>query len=137
MNESNKFGHERQGEHAEQLGAEHGGVDYERRDANPRKIMIATVSLLSVVVVLIIGLAELFTMVTENQIKEAVLKPESAPLRELRSKEREILNNYKIIDAAKGVYQIPITRAMDLVAEEAYQNAQKKDSKPAKTNAGN
>lgn len=136
MSESNKFGHERHGEHAEQLGSEHGGVDYERRDANPRKIMIAAVSLFSVVVVLIVGLSELFTMATDAQIKEAVLKPESAPLRDMRSKEQDVLNNYKIIDAAKGVYQIPIARAMDIAAEEAYQSTQIKNSKPAGKKAG-
>ncbi len=132
MSELNKFGHERHGDHPEQLGTEHGGVDYERRDANPRKIIIATVSLLAVVVVMIIFLAELFTMTVEKQVTEAVLKPPSAQLRDIRVKEQEILNNYKVIDAAKGVYQIPIERAMQLVAEEAYRSSQSKDSKPVK-----
>ena len=129
MSESGKFGHERHGEHAEQLGADHGGVDYERRDANPRKIMIATVVLLVVVVGLIIGLSELFIMTVDQQVTEVVLKPVSAQLRDIRVKEQAVLNNYKIIDAAKGVYQIPIDRAMDLVAEEAYQSLQSKESK--------
>lgn len=136
MSESNKFGHERQGEHAEQLGAEHGGVDYERRDANPRKIMIVTVVLLVTVVVLIIGLSELFMMTVDQQVEEVVLKPVSAQLRDIRVKEQEVLNNYKVIDAAKGVYQIPIARAMDLVAEEAYQHSQSKDSKPSEKKTG-
>ena len=136
MSESNKFGHERLGEHSEQLGSEHGGVDYERRDANPRKIMIVTASLFTVVVVLIVGLSELFTMVTDAQIREAVLKPESAPLRDMRSKEQDVLNNYKIIDSVKGVYQIPIARAMDIAAEEAYQSTQIKNSIPAEKKAG-
>lgn len=130
MSESSKFGHERSGDHPEQLGTEHGGVDYERRDANPRKIIIATVSLLAIVVVLIVGLAELFNMTVDEQVTEAVLKPPSVQLIDIMTKEHDVLNNYKVIDAAKGVYQIPIARAMELVAEEA--NSQAKNSKPAK-----
>lgn len=133
MSETDKLGHERHGEHPEQLGAEHGGVDYERRDANPRKIMIATVSLLAVVIVMIIGIAELFMMTVDEQITEAVLKPPSAQLRDIRAKEQEVLNNYKVIDAAKGVYQIPIARAMELAAEEAYQKTQKSKTAEKKT----
>lgn len=136
MSESNKSEHERHAEHPENLGSEHGGVDYERRDANPRKIMITTVSLLTIVVLLIAGLAELFMMTVDEQITESVLKPPSAQLRDVKAKEQDMLNSYKIIDAVKGVYQIPITRAMELAAEEAYQAAQKKDSKPAGKKAG-
>ena len=132
MSELEKLGHERHGDHPEQLGSENGGVDYERRDANPRKIMIATVSLLAVVVALIIGLTELFKMTVEEQVTEAVLKPPSVQLMDIVAKEQEVLNNYKIIDAAKGVYQIPIARAMEIVAEEAQRNSQKQDSKTAK-----
>ena len=124
MSESDKFGHERHGEHPEQLGTEHGGVDYERRDVNPRKIMIATVSLLAVVIVMIFGVAELFMMTVDQQVTDAVLKPPSAQLRDIRVKEQEVLNNYKILDSAKGIYQIPIARAMELAAEEAYQKTQ-------------
>lgn len=131
MSESTQTKHERHGEHPEQLGAEHGGVDYERRDANPRKIMIATVSLLVVVIVMIVGIAELFMMTVDRQITDAVLKPASAQLRDIRAKEQEVLNNYKIIDATKGIYQIPVTRAMELLAEEAYHKGQSKASKPA------
>ena len=134
MSETDKLGHERHGEHPEQLGAEHGGVDYERRDANPRKIMIATVSLLAVVIVMIFGVAELFMMTVDQQVTDAVLKPPSAQLRDIRVKEQEVLNNYKVIDSAKGIYQIPIARAMELAAEEAYQKTQ--PSKPAGKKAG-
>lgn len=133
MSETDKLGHERHGEHPDQLGTEHGGVDYERRDANPRKIMIATVSLLAIMIVLIIGLAELFMMTVDQQVTDAVLKPPSAQLRDIKAKEQEVLNNYKVIDAAKGVYQIPIARAMELAAEEAYQKTQK--SKPVEKKA--
>jgi hypothetical protein len=132
MSELEKFGHERHGGHAENLGKDHGGVDYERRDANPRKIMIATVSLLAVVVALIIGLTELFKMTVEEQITEAVLKPPSVQLLDIVAKEQEVLNNYKIIDAAKGVYQIPIDSAIKIVAEEAQRNSQKQESKTVK-----
>jgi hypothetical protein len=54
-----------------------------------------------------------------------VLKPESAPLRDLRAREMETLTTYKVLDPVKSVYRIPISRAMELMADEAYQEQQK------------
>jgi hypothetical protein len=56
----------------------------------------------------------------ENIVYETNLKPVSADLREIRSMETETLTNYKLLDKDNGIYQIPIERAMQLIAEESF-----------------
>ncbi|MBX7152648.1 hypothetical protein K1X84_13485 [bacterium] len=125
---SQEHGHEKHVVHAEHVGAEHGGVDYERRDANPKKILIFTVTLVIIIAGLIMGLSEYFLFVTDAQVAEAVLKKEDARLRDLHAMEDEVLNSYKVLDAEKGIYQIPINRAMEVLADEAFR-AQQMSSK--------
>lgn len=42
-------------------------------------------------------------------------------LRQANLQAAQRLNQYKVIDAGRGVYQIPIDRAIDLMVREAYQ----------------
>jgi hypothetical protein len=37
---------------------------------------------------------------------------------ELRERETEELNSYELLDEEKGIYRIPIKRAMELIVEE-------------------
>lgn len=92
---------------------------YETGEVNVKKIIV--VGLLSAIVLaaILIGLYQLFIAQAEKQIYESVLKPESVPLRDLRAREDEILNSYKLLDPTKKIYQIPIARAMQLLADEA------------------
>lgn len=99
---------------------------YEVRD-------ISWITLLWIGVVIIIGITvfvvildSYFSVTKEQQIYEYVLKPQSKELRELKSKEQEILNNYGQINAQKGIYRIPIDRAMQLQAEEDFKARQNK-----------
>jgi hypothetical protein len=110
------------------LGAEHGGSDFERRDVNPQKILLVTLIGVVSFVVILIGVSEYFLMTKEEMVAESVLKPPSSALRDLRAQEDEILNSYKIVDASKNIYQIPVGEAMKRIAEEAYQ-AQKNPQK--------
>ncbi len=50
-------------------------------------------------------------------------------LNQLHAKESEILSSYKILDKDKGRYQIPIARAMELVAQD-HQNVPGREWKP-------
>ncbi|OGC10226.1 hypothetical protein A2V82_05860 [candidate division KSB1 bacterium RBG_16_48_16] len=93
---------------------------YEKTDVNVKKLFLVTLVVLVFVVIVIVAMNELFIFSKESQVYQAVLKPESAELRDLRAKEAEALHTYKALDAAKGVYQIPIDRAMALIAEEAF-----------------
>ena len=75
-------------------------------------------------VLLIVGfivvLNEYFISVAEEIKYEQVLAPESADAREQRARETELLSSYDIVNAEDGVYRIPIRRAMELMADEAF-----------------
>ncbi len=97
---------------------------YEKTDVDLRNIIGYAVASVIVIVVVIVLMYEYFISAQEKMVYEAVLKPESVELRELRAREDEELNSYALLDEEKGRYRIPIVRAMKLMAEEAY-DAQK------------
>lgn len=101
-----------------QTGPEQNG--YEKRDINVVKVFVYGIAGLVVLTAIVIFSLDYFTAAREQAVYDAVLKPMSAPLRELRAREEEELNSYAVLDINKGVYRIPVERAMELVAEEAY-----------------
>lgn len=103
--------------HSEQTPASTG---YEMKDVSLKSIFVWMISIIVVVAVSLVFLNEYFLAVKEDLLYEMVLSPESLPLRDLRAKEDEMLNSYKLLDSANGVYRIPIERAMELVAESSY-----------------
>ncbi len=99
----------------------HDHAGYERRDVNMKRLFTVTLVVLVLIVIIIYAMNEYFFMARENLVYETVLKPESAELRELAVREAETLHTYKVLDAQQGRYQIPIERAMELLASEHYQ----------------
>ena len=97
----------------------HGG--YEKTDVSIRSIILIAVAVIVAVILSLVVLNEYFLSVKEQIVEDMVLKPESVMLRDLRATEDEVLNSYKLLDSAGGVYRIPIDRAMELMAEEAFQ----------------
>ena len=93
---------------------------YEERDVNLTKLVSLTIATIVLLIVILVALNEFFLSSKEQRIYEAFLRPESAALRDLRATEDEALNSYKLLDKDKGIYQIPIERAIELVAREAY-----------------
>lgn len=102
------------------------GVGYEKRDVNLARVLVYGVLGIIALVVLVIFIFDYFTAAREEAVYEAVLKPESVALRELRAREEEELNSYAVLDEAAGVYRIPIERAMELIADEAYRARREK-----------
>ncbi len=98
---------------------------FDNTDVNIRKILAVTLGSLFLLIIFILIISQYFTSYKEHRIYEAVLRPESAMLRDLHAREDNILNSYEVIDKTAGIYRIPISRAMQLTAEEAYQNRQK------------
>lgn len=92
---------------------------FDTGEVSVKKILFVGLLSAFVLAVILIGLYQLFIAQAEKQIYESVLRPESVPLRDLRAREDEILNSYKLLDPTKKVYQIPISRAMQLLAEES------------------
>jgi hypothetical protein len=95
---------------------------YEKRDLNARLIVIVALIALILLAASVYVVDEFFQISKEEQIEKVVLQPVSAQLRELRSHEDEVLSTYQVIDATNGIYQIPIDRAMEILANQAYQN---------------
>jgi hypothetical protein len=56
----------------------------------------------------------------ELEVKQAAFT--TTELNRLHAKESEVLSQYKVVDKDKGRFQIPIARAMELIAQE-HQNA--------------
>lgn len=94
--------------------------DYERQDINPKVVILVSVVSVIILVVILVLLSDYFMIEKENIVYETNLKPVSADLREIRSMETETLTNYKLLDKDNGIYQIPIERAMQLIAEESF-----------------
>ena len=92
---------------------------YEKRDVNIKSMIVVGLSIVTFIVLSLIFINEIFLMEKEKIIYETVLQPESVTLQELREKENNVLDNYKLLNDTTGVYQIPIVRAMEIMAEEA------------------
>jgi len=97
------------------------GVDYEKKDVNILRVGIAALLAAIVVVTTVLVVKEAFIFESEDQIDAVVLKPQSVTLRELRATEDSELNSYAVIDSTTGTYRIPIDRAMELMADEDFQ----------------
>jgi hypothetical protein len=95
---------------------------YETRDVDLKKVAIWAVVTTLLVIFSVIFVWDYFIGAREKIVERVVLAPESTELRELRAREAEELGTYKLLDSAKGQYRIPIERAMELVAEEAYRS---------------
>ena len=93
---------------------------YEKSDVSTKKLFIASGSVVVFIAIIIIALNSFFLASKEKQVYESVLKPTSTELRELRARENETLTSYKMLDERNGVVQIPVERAMKLLAEEAF-----------------
>ena len=98
---------------------------YEIKDVNPLKVFGYFAAGTIIIVVLLVFLIDFFTATREEMIYEAVLKPESVTLRELRAREEQELGSYGILDEEQRVYRIPINRAMEIMANEAYEESRK------------
>ncbi len=97
-----------------------GKNDYERQDINPKIVIGYSVVSIIILIVILVLLTDYFMIEKEEIVFETNLKPVSVDLREIHAMETEILTNYKLLDKDKGVYQIPIERAMQLITEESF-----------------
>ncbi len=95
-------------------------MSYEKKDVNVSKIVGFTIVIIVFLVAVIVFLNEFFIFEVEN-IKQERNNVASTELRDLRAAEVETLNSYKVLNADKNEYQIPIERAMKLLADEAYE----------------
>jgi hypothetical protein len=98
----------------------HDKAGYDKSEINVKQLLIWAIVCAVFVIASIVFVVQYFSISKEETVYTKVLKPESISLRDLRAREDEILNSYKVLDPVKGVYQIPIERAMEVMADEAY-----------------
>ena len=105
-------------------------TDFDRSE--PHALLIAGFGIASVIglVVIILGIQMYFDHMREVAEYEKVAVPVAQDLKNLHSQEAEELNNYKYLDRKTGTIQIPISRAMELIAQEAAAHKLKYYQKP-------
>ncbi len=94
--------------------------DYEKEDVNARVIMIMFIIGTITIGTIMFLLSEYFTARKEAQL-QAANAVVSSTYRDVRAREEERLNAYKLVNEKEGIYQIPINEAMKLLATEDYQ----------------
>ena len=92
---------------------------YEKRDVNIFMVIGLSVFLVAILVVILVFLMDYFVDAKEQMVYEVQLQPESVDLQSLEAADKEELSTYKILDAERGIYRIPIEQAMELLAKEA------------------
>ena len=99
------------------------GLGYERKDIDVRTVAKMTLLTIVVITVMIVGLIEYFVIFAEDIVYEQVLQPKSIQLQELENSDYQILNSYAVTDSVNRRFRIPIERAMELEAQEAFKQS--------------
>lgn len=91
--------------------------------------LIAAVGAVStlILVAIIVGLQVMFFAMSDAEDAKKDPKTTAFVLADYRAAQQEKLDAYKVLDAKKGVYAIPIGRAMDLIVQEANAKKDKKE----------
>ena len=123
--------------HQDQPLPDHGAAEIAKADTDfdrsePHALLIAGFGIASVIglIVIILGIQAYFDHLREQAEYEKVAVPVAQDLKNLHSQEDEELNNYKYVDRNNGTVQIPISRAMQLIAQEAAAHKLKYFQKP-------
>jgi hypothetical protein len=98
------------------------GVAYEGIAAN--QIMAIAVSILLVILVAVVVLFGWYGQVAQETQATADSQQNYEMLQQAEMEAQEELYQYRVVDEEEGVYQIPIDRAMDVIAAEEYQRTQ-------------
>jgi hypothetical protein len=81
-------------------------------------------------IVVFLGTKAFFEFAIEHQQEESIASRPSEELAAIRAREEMQLKTYGYIDKSKGVVQIPVERAMELVAKEAAEGKVKYSTAP-------
>ncbi len=90
---------------------------YEKKDVNLKFVIGISLFSIIVLVVILVLLTDYFITEESKIVYETQLQPESVSLKDILAEEEEVLTTYKILDAEKGIYRIPIDRAINLLSE--------------------
>lgn len=96
----------------------HGTGGYEKKDINVRFVLLVSAAIVVIVVLSLLWVDQWVTRLNEQAVYENMLQPANPVLVELQALESSSLTAYRVLDSTKGVYQVPIDRAMALVVEQ-------------------
>ncbi len=104
----------------ESVNASSQSVDagYETRDVNVLIIVVLALACVALVAIAAVGLNEYFLMTRDRIVQEQVLGKISPAMIELRQQEQRLVTEYGVVDAEKGIYRIPVDRAMELLIQQ-------------------
>lgn len=93
-------------------------LGYDRQD--PQSLMITILGVIGAILLyaIVVGLEVYYKRVNDQLINTRVYTTTPTQLRDLRAREDDSLTRYRYIDESKGVVQIPIDRAIELVLKE-------------------
>jgi hypothetical protein len=95
----------------------HGGHESaEAEDDKPKNGIIAgfILATCAVLVVMVIGVRELFVVIFDTEVNNKVLTVQASDLRALRASEQQRLSHYQWVSQKDGVVRIPVDRALEL-----------------------
>lgn len=98
------------------------GVAYEGVAAG--QIMGISAAIIAVILVAVAIIFGWFGQVRQEMQAEAAQSRDYREVQDLKGDDPGRLHEYRVVDDEEGVYQIPIDRAMDLIATEEYQQQQ-------------
>ncbi|MFQ6612631.1 MAG: hypothetical protein ACE5D2_05955 [Fidelibacterota bacterium] len=97
----------------------HNSPGYEQKDVKVKAIFWVLIASILITTAFFFLSREYFLSTKNQLVYEMVIKPKSAKLVKLKKHEEEILSSYGVVDADKGIYRIPITQAIELLAAES------------------
>jgi hypothetical protein len=100
----------------------HGSAGYEKKDVNVPMILWVSAATALLIVVSVLFVRDYVIMESEKATYEIRLKPDNPQLLELQAWEEAELATTRILDSTKGIYQIPIDRAIELTIEQYKSN---------------
>jgi len=110
----------------------------EAEDDKPKNGIITAFILATcaVLVVMVVGVRELFVVIFDTEVNNKVLAVQASDLRALRASEQQRLSHYQWVSQKDGVVRIPVDRALELTLA-AYRNPpaapMKEEPKPETT----
>jgi hypothetical protein len=91
---------------------------YEKKDVSIRSLAIGIAGIVILIVVFLVFLRGYFVINYEKSLVQERIDNPPQELNEILEKDKKLLSNYSVLDVDKGIYQIPIDRAMDLVVKD-------------------
>ncbi len=96
------------------IGVQHEGIE-------ARQIIGFIFFLIIAIGLVVWGAMDWFESVADQAYEDVASDLDYPELRQVELSATQLLNHYEVINAAQGVYRIPVDRALDLIVEEAQQ----------------